>query len=111
MGPVSECPGPLPGLDRTGTIQPMGELGELIEQWRSKQPYRPSDRKMAERLGVSPSTIGDWIRGTVPGPEKLAALAAEMHYPYRRLLDAVMVDLGYLPEPGVERSPVTEAAQ
>lgn len=81
----------------------MGELGRLIEEWRGAQPYPPSDRRVAIKLDVSPTTFGKWLQGQRPEPLHLAALAREMNYPYRRLVDAMLTDAGYLPEPDMAR--------
>lgn len=89
------------------------ELGKLFDEWQAGHRFAPSKREVAAALGVAPNTIDKWRTGTRPSPERLAALAGEMHYPYRKLLDAVLVDQGYLPEPkpGRLRRRVTGAAR
>lgn len=76
-----------------------GELGRLFDEWRDGHRFKPSKRQIAAALEVSPTTIDQWRTGTMPSPANLAALAREMHYPYRKLLDAALADQGYLPEP------------
>lgn len=77
----------------------IGALGRLFDEWQEGQRYRPSKRKIADNMGISPSSLDQWRTGTQPNPGHLSALAREMHYPYRKLLDAMLEDQGYLPQP------------
>ena len=80
----------------------MGRLFELIEEHRAKhQPYPPSYRKIAEQVGVSPTTLLNW-RTPVKLLDKqhLIAIARVTGVPYQRVLDALLEDIGYLHEAG-----------
>lgn len=86
--------------------QRTGRLWELIQAWMDAMPYPPSQRRLAARLNVSPTTISDWKYGTgFPAPSKLRDLAAEIGVPYEVVLDAVLRDRGYRedPPPGLKR--------
>lgn len=75
-----------------------GALWAVIQEWIDAQPYPPSQRKLASRIGVGHSTITDWkYCRTFPSPEDLLALAAEIRVPYERVLDAALRDGGYRP--------------
>ena len=81
----------------------MGELGNLIEQYRQSVWPEPSNVDIAKRLHVTKSSVGNWIAGTTPKPANLRALARLMSVPYRDVLSAVLADAGYLArgrEPG-----------
>ena len=80
--------------------QQTGRLWELIQSWMDSMAYPPSQRRLASRLGVSPTTVSDWKYGTgFPSPAKLHDLAAEIGVPYERVLDAVLRDRGYRDDP------------
>ncbi len=78
------------------TEQKTGHLWALVQAWLDAQPYPPSQRKLAGRIGVSPSTLGDWkFARTAPAPDDLRALASELRMPYEAVLDAALIDAGY----------------
>lgn len=81
-----------------------GHLWALIQRWMdaTPRPYRaPSQRDLADRLGVSPTTISDWkYREGFPRPEHLEDLAVEIGVPYEVVLDAVLRDRGYRSDEG-----------
>lgn len=73
-----------------------GHLWQVIQEWLDAMPYPPSQRKLAARLDVAPTTVSDWKYGeSFPGPEHLRRLADELGVPYERVLDAVLKDQGY----------------
>lgn len=73
-----------------------GEVWALIQQWMDSIPYPPSQRQLAAKLQVSPTTITDWKYGRgFPSPDNLRRLANEIGVPYERVLDAVLLDHGY----------------
>lgn len=78
-----------------------GEVWRLIQEWLDvKQPYAPSQRKLAGQLGVSSSTLSEWKYGRVlPGPAAVDRLAREIGTPYDTVLDAFLIDNGYRPRP------------
>lgn len=73
----------------------MGELGRLIEQYQDEHWPRPSNAEIAARLHVARSSVGNWIKGTMPSPANLRALARLTGVPYPQILEAVLVDAGY----------------
>jgi transcriptional regulator with XRE-family HTH domain len=76
-----------------------GQVWALIQGWMDAMHYPPSQRKLAERLDVSPSTITDWkYRVSFPKADVIEALAAELGMRYERVLDAFLADHGYLLE-------------
>lgn len=78
----------------------MGELGALVEAWRDRRDPRPSDAWIGQKVGArSRSTVGPWLNGTsMPKPEHLRALASLIGLRYRDVLDAALLDAGYLEE-------------
>lgn len=73
-----------------------GLVWALIQDWMDSIPYPPSQRKLAARIGISPSALTDWKYGRgFPGPAEIQRLADEIGAPYERVLDAVLVDRGY----------------
>lgn len=84
-----------------------GYLWAVIQEWLDAQPYPPSQRKVAERIGVGHSTITDWkYARTMPAVDDLKALAAELAVPYERVLNAALIDQGYREPPtGSDESP------
>ena len=90
-----------------------GYLWAIVQEWLDSMPYPPSQRKLAARLEVSPTTVSDWKYGEgFPAPEHLRRLAEEIGVPYERVLDAVLKDRGYRaakPAPAVTESEVRGA--
>lgn len=84
----------------TSDEQRPGHLWALVQEWLDSMPYPPSQRKLASRIGISPSALSNWKYGEgFPDPEHLRALAAEIGVPYERVLDAVLRDRGYRSDP------------
>lgn len=75
----------------------MGRLYEVIQAHMDAQPYGVSERQIAHRLGVSPTTLKNW-RTPVKLIDKdhLLAIARLTGVPYQRVLDALLEDIGYL---------------
>jgi transcriptional regulator with XRE-family HTH domain len=77
----------------------VSELGRLVQAYRDRQKYPVADARIAAAIGVSRTSVGNWIKGVaVPSPENLRALAAEIETPYIEVFEAAMTDAGYLPE-------------
>lgn len=77
----------------------MGELGRLVQAYRDQQKYPVSDAQIAKAIGVSRSSVGNWIKGdAVPSPANLRALAQHIETSYMRVFEAAMADAGYLPK-------------
>lgn len=73
-----------------------GHLWALVQDWMDSIPYPPSQRKLAARLEVSPTTVSDWKYGeSFPTPEHIERLAEEIGAPKERVLDAFLKDHGY----------------
>ena len=70
-----------------------------IEQWLDQQMFRPTQAQMADRLGVTRSSVSQWKFGQArPTPQNLRDLARLTRIPYLALREAVMFDLGYTDE-------------
>lgn len=73
-----------------------GYVWALVQEWLDAMPYPPSQRRLASRLQVSPSTITDWKFGeSFPDADRIEALANELGLPYERVLDAFLKDHKY----------------
>jgi transcriptional regulator with XRE-family HTH domain len=74
----------------------MGKLWELLQRHIDGEKYPPSERQVAARLGVSPSTLGGWrdLR-RLPSRETLQAIADLVGVRYAVVLDAALRDTGY----------------
>lgn len=79
----------------------MGQLWPLVQAYIDR--HGTSERQLAKRLGYSSSSSFDNWRNpkSIPGAIYLARFAGLSGTPYQRVLDAVLVDAGYLPEPNV----------
>src|SRR5699024_10187725 len=73
-------------------------LGQ-IEHWLDHHMLRPTQAQMADRLGVTGSSVSEWKFGQArPTPRNLRDLARLTRIPYLALREAVMLDLGYTDE-------------
>lgn len=82
----------------------MGELGRLIEAHRDEQQYPPSNAAIGRAVGVTRTTIANWLNGDgLPSPENLRRLATLLGVPYWRVLEAALVDSGYMPRESESR--------
>lgn len=74
----------------------MGRLWELIQRHIDNAPYPPSERTVARKLGVSPTTLGNWRDPKkLPTRENLQAIADLVGVRYAVVLDAALHDTGY----------------
>lgn len=74
----------------------MGLLWDLIQKHIDSAPYPPSERAVAAKLGVSPTTLGNWRDlKRLPGRENLQAIADLVGVRYSVVLDAALRDSGY----------------
>lgn len=77
----------------------MGKFYDLIQQHIDEQPYPPSERMIASRLGVTQTTLSNWRE-----PKKLiekrhiVAVSELVGVRYERARDALLADIGYLTE-------------
>lgn len=74
----------------------MSELIGLIQEHLDR--YGVTRAEFARRAGTNPQTVQNWWdhRTTLPRPEHLRGVAAVIGKPYRVVLDAALVDAGYL---------------
>jgi transcriptional regulator with XRE-family HTH domain len=74
-----------------------GAVWDLIQSWMdSLRPYPPSQRRLAAALEVSPSTVSDYkYKRSMPAPDAIDKLAAEIRVPAEVVLDAFLRDQGY----------------
>lgn len=74
----------------------MGLLWDLIQKHIDSAPYPPSERAVATKLGVSPTTLGNWRDlKRLPSRENLQAIADLVGVRYSVVLDAALRDTGY----------------
>ena len=82
----------------------MGKLWELLQRHIDTAPYPPSERAVAHKLGVSPTTLGNWRDPKkLPSRENLQAIADLVGVRYSVVLDAALHDTGYHEEGRVIR--------
>lgn len=82
----------------------MGRLWDIVQTHIDAQPYGVSQRRIAEKLGISPTALGNWRDPkALPDPANLHALANLTGTPYLRVLDAALEDAGYIPRAGDHR--------
>lgn len=76
----------------------MGALWRLVEAYRDEQEYRPSVAQVADKAGMNRSTLNRWqqLGDRLPEQRHLRAIASVIGQPYRVVLDAALVDAGYL---------------
>lgn len=90
-----------------------GHLWGLVQAYIDRQPYPPSVRQIAGKIEVAPTTLTNWGSSLTDLPKRrtLVAFADLAGLPYQTVLDAVLHDIGYLPEAvaraGAEEESVT----
>jgi hypothetical protein len=79
----------------------MGQLWDLVQAYTDR--HGTSERQLAKRLGYSSSGVfSNWREPKqLPSAQALARFANLSGTPYQRVLDAVLTDAGYLPEPRI----------
>jgi transcriptional regulator with XRE-family HTH domain len=89
----------------------MSKLLAIIDAYKDAHG-QPSDASIARAVGVAPQTISSWRkRGIRQLPERdtMQQLAAFMRVPYDDVLDAALIDTGYMEErPHDDPPPVGE---
>lgn len=76
----------------------MGKLWDLIQSHMESATYKPTERAVAARLGVSQTTLQGWREmkgGRLPRREYLEAIADLVGVRYSVVLDAALYDSGY----------------
>jgi transcriptional regulator with XRE-family HTH domain len=75
----------------------VGRLHDLLAEHLDAQPYPVSQRQLAHRLGVAPSTIDNWRRPReLVAKEHLVRIAEVTGLGYTEVLEALLHDIGYL---------------
>ena len=79
----------------------MSQLWDLVQAYIDR--HGTSERQLARRLGYSSSGVFNNWRDPrqLPSAQALARFASLSGTPYQRVLDAVLTDAGYLPEPAI----------
>lgn len=77
--------------------QPVGAFWDIIQGELDRERFDVSDRKLALRLGVSPSTIANWRSGLneLPSIKNLRAVADFAGLAYEEVLLAALADTGH----------------
>ena len=88
----------------------MGRFYDIIQSHIDSQPYGVSKRQIARKLEVSPTTLNNWQDPKdLIEKRHIQAVSRLTGVPYSRVLDALLVDIGYLREEGdgdVEAAPI-----
>lgn len=94
------------------------KLWQLIDRWLDTQMFRPSQARLAERLGVTRSAVSQWKHGQArPTPENLRDIARLTGIAFHDLRIAVVEDLGYTleghsdDETSMNRAPVSGVSE
>lgn len=89
----------------------MGQLWDIVQAHIDRQPYGVSERRIAQELGVSQTTLKNWREPKkLIDKEHLEAIARLTGVPYLRVLDALLHDIGYLRGQGSPEPPPGRAA-
>jgi len=74
----------------------MGMLWDLIQRYIDKQPFPPSERQVAAKLGVAPNALRYWREPKkLPSRENLEGIADLIGVRYSVVLEAALRDTGY----------------
>lgn len=75
----------------------MGAFWDVIQRELDRERFDVSDRKLAARLGVSPSTIGNWRNGLaqLPAEKNLRAVADFAGRSYEDVLIIALSETGH----------------
>lgn len=90
----------------------MSRLLAIIDAYKDNHG-QPSDASIARAVGIAPQTLSSWRKRGIrelPARDTLLSLARFMSEPYSAVLDAVLVDIGYVKE-GPERPVPPESDQ
>lgn len=85
------------------------QLWRLVDGWRRQQRFPPSQSALAKDIGVARGAVTQWKYGeTRPTPDHMRRLQSATGLRYRDLLDAMLIDMGYLPKErdGNEAAPI-----
>jgi transcriptional regulator with XRE-family HTH domain len=83
----------------TERTDPMGKLWDIVQAHIDATDYPPSERQVAKRLGVSPTTLRNWrTPKSLPDLDNLVSLSKLVGVPYSEVLAAALEDVGYVAE-------------
>lgn len=73
------------------------QVWRIIQEWMDGQLVEVTQSKVAAAIGVQRSALSQWKLGQArPTPANLRRIQEVTRVPYRQLLDALLVDMGYL---------------
>jgi transcriptional regulator with XRE-family HTH domain len=78
----------------------MSKLLAIIDAYKDTHG-QPSDASIARAVGIAPQTISSWRKRGIrelPARDTMKQLAAFMHVSYDDVLDAALIDTGYMEE-------------
>lgn len=75
----------------------MGAFWDTIKAELDRTGFDISDRKLALKLGTSPSTIGNWRRGLkeLPSRKNMESVATFVNQTYEEILLLALSETGY----------------
>lgn len=77
----------------------MGRLYDLIQRHIDTQHYEVSERQVAQKIGVTQTTLSNWQHPKRLIEKKhLVAISRVINVPYETVRDALLDDIGYLRE-------------
>lgn len=79
-------------------------LGSILTEWADKQPVQPvTDAALGRALEVTRQTVANWRAGLsrLPAPHQLRKVATLTGRSYQDVLEAALLDAGYLIREGV----------
>lgn len=77
----------------------MGRLWTVVSNYLDAQPLGGSERGMARLIGMSPTALGNWRQlSRLPSVDHLRRLSQVTGTPYLDVLNAALIDTGYLIE-------------
>lgn len=84
----------------------MSELLAIIDAYKETHG-QPSDASIARAVGIAPQTLNSWRKRGIrelPARESLQKLSQFMNVRYIDVLDAVLIDTGYMERPEPDHS-------
>ncbi|MCH8613427.1 hypothetical protein [Arsenicicoccus dermatophilus] len=89
----------------------MGALWDLVQAYKDAQDWPVPDAQIARRLGLARSAPARWkTMSDLPTVETMRGIARICGYPYLRVLNAALLDCGYVQPGEIEGSWAVSAA-
>lgn len=80
-------------------VDGLGKFYDLVQQHIDAQEYPPSEREVARKLDVTPSTLANWRNPKqLIAKRHIIAVSELAGVRYERARDALLEDIGYLTE-------------